>query len=80
MRETRYDFPYIKSLDEVEMIEGIRSVTYKRGNDHDTFDEYEVVFSDGNKLYSDNQFSLIRMINAYLRYMLNGDVTEVIEN
>ena len=79
MRETRYDFPYINTLDAVETIEAIKSITYKRGN-YDTFDEYEVVFSDGNKLYAGDQFTLIRMINAYLKYLLNGDVVEVKES
>lgn len=79
MRETRYDFPYINTLDAVEMIEGISSVTYKRGG-YNEFDEYEVVFSDGNKLYAGDQFTLIRMINAYLKYLLNGDVIEVKES
>jgi hypothetical protein len=80
MRETIYDFPYIKTLDAVEMIEQIQSITYKRGGLNDYCDEYTVTFSDGNTLKAEDQFTLIRMINAYLKYMLNDDVVKIVEN
>lgn len=77
MREITYDMPYLNSLDAVDMIDSIVEVRYVRARYDEYNDEYFVRFSDGNELHAADQFNLIRMINAYLRYLRNGDVVKV---
>ena len=72
MRAIIYDFTYVKTLDDLE---GISNIIYF---EHDrALDSFTVKFDDGNTLVAYDSFNFIRMINAYLRYLRNGDVIDV---
>lgn len=81
MREINYDMPYLNSLDAVEMIDDISEVSFHKARYNEiSGDLYTVKFSDGNELHCGDQFNFIRMINAYLRYLRNGDVVSVYDS
>ena len=81
MREIKYDMPYLNSLDAIDMIDNIVEFTFHKARYNEVCgDLYTVKFDDGNELHSGDAFSLIRMINAYLRYLRNGDVVSVYDS
>ena len=84
MREIKYDFPYVTCVDDMfEKYSCIVEVRADMPNPEfhpNAFPTFSVKFDDGTVLTSDDTFTLIRKVNAYLKYMLNDDIVSVYDS